>query len=341
MEQIPSMETKTEKKTAVSIDAIKYYKFIFPAIVLAAVAGLAVYGYFHLSKKSVTLGKDAIMAKAEKFINEQLVSPGTTASISDMSEENGLYKLTIKAADQSLTAYVSEDGKNFFPQVFDMDTWKNPQSQQQPQQPAEKTDIPEVKLFVMSYCPYGLQAEKGILPVVDLLGSKIKFSLKFVDYAMHGEKEIDENLRQYCLGRQGFDKLSGYLKCFAEKADSAVCLKAVKIDVNALSGCVAAADAQFEIKKKFKDQNAWANSQYPPFDIDKDDNIKYNVQGSPTLVINGVTVSSGRDPQSLLNAICFGFSAPPSECGQNLSSDAPSPSFGAGAGSNGNASCGN
>jgi len=49
----------------------------------------------------------------------------------------------------------------------------------------------------MSYCPYGTQIEKGILPVINALGNKIKFSLKFVDYAMHGKKEIDENSRQY------------------------------------------------------------------------------------------------------------------------------------------------
>lgn len=36
-----------------------------------------------------------------------------------------------------------------------------------------KKDKPEVKFFVMSFCPYGNQAEAGLKPVVDLLGDKV------------------------------------------------------------------------------------------------------------------------------------------------------------------------
>ncbi len=321
----------------------RWGNFIFPAIVVLAVAGLAVYGYFYVSKKSGLSDKEAVRVKAEKFINENLVASGTQATIKDIIEENGLYKVTVSVAGQDITSYVSKDGKNFFPQVLNMDSdaTQNQPAEQNNNQPVGKKDVPEVDLFVMSYCPYGLQAEKGILPVVDLLGSKIKFNLKFVNYAMHGEKEIDENVRQYCIEQQGAAKLNGYLKCFVEQGDSAACLKSEKIDSGVLSSCVAATDAQFKIKEKFKDQNSWVGDQYPPFDIFKDDNVKYGVQGSPALVINGTLVSSGRDPQSLLTAICSGFSTPPSECDQKLSSDAPSPGFGAGTGSSDNASCGN
>ncbi len=45
----------------------------------------------------------------------------------------------------------------------------------------------------MSYCPYGTQAEKGILPVVALLGDKIDFKLRTVHYVLHGDKEDLEN----------------------------------------------------------------------------------------------------------------------------------------------------
>lgn len=321
----------------------KYFKFIFPAFVVLAVAGLAVYGYFYASRKNSLADKEMVKVKAEKFINENLVASGTQATIKDIIEENGLYKITVSVGGQDVTSYASKDGKNFFPQVFNMDggATQNQPAEKNNDQSVGKKDVPEVKLFVMSYCPYGLQAEKGILPVVDLLGSKIQFSLEFVDYAMHGEKEIDENLRQYCIEKQGAAKLNGYLKCFVGQGDSAACLKSAKIDSGVLNNCVAATDAQFKIKEKFKDQNSWVGGQYQPFDIFKDDNVKYSVQGSPTLVINGATASSGRDSQSMLTAICSGFSTPPSECNQKLSSDAPSPGFGAGAGSNGNASCGN
>ena len=320
----------------------KYFKFIFPAFVVLAAAGFGVYGYFSVFAKNRLQDKEVVKVKAEKFIEDNLVTPGMQVSIKDMVEESGLYKITVGVGDQEITSYVSKDGKNFFPQVLNMDgDVTQDQAAEQENQTVGTADVPEVDLFVMSYCPYGLQAEKGILPVVDLLGSKIKFNLKFVDYAMHGEKEIDENVRQYCIEQQGAVKLNGYLKCFVGQGDSAVCLKSVKIDGEALGSCIAATDAQFKIKEKLKDQNSWVGGQYPPFDIFKDDNVKYGVQGSPALVINGTTVSSERDPQSMLTAICSGFAMPPSECGQKLSSDAPSPGFGAGTGSDGNASCGN
>jgi hypothetical protein len=321
----------------------KYYKFLFLAFVVLAVVGLAAYGHFYTAKKNNFSDKEAVKAKTEKFINENLVAAGTRASIKDMIEENGLYKITVGVGDKEVTAYVSEDGKNFFPQVFNMDsdTAQKQSAEQKNNQPVGKRDTPEVELFVMSYCPYGLQAEKGILPIVDLLGSKIKFSLKFVDYAMHGEKEIDENLRQYCIEQQGLAKLTNYLKCFTDKGDSAVCLSKIKSDTNALNSCIAAADAQFKVKENFKNQSSWVGGQYPPFNIYKDDNVKYGVQGSPTLVVNGTTVSSGRDSQSILTAICSGFSNPPAECGQKLSANSPSPGFGAGTDSDSEASCGN
>jgi len=60
-------------------------------------------------------------------------------------------------------------------------------------------NLPRVELFVMSHCPYGLQVEKAILPAVKLLGDRIKFNVRFCNYAMHGKAEIDEELLQYCI----------------------------------------------------------------------------------------------------------------------------------------------
>jgi hypothetical protein len=69
------------------------------------------------------------------------------------------------------------------------------------------------------------------------------------------------------------------------------------------------------------------------------------VTGSPTLVVNGVEVQSGRDPASLLTTICSAFNTPPAECQQQLSSTTPSAGFGSAAasadsGSGTAASCG-
>ena len=64
------------------------------------------------------------------------------------------------------------------------------------------------------------------------------------------------------------------------------------------------------------------------FDIDKDLNEQYGVQGSPSLVINGVQADSGRSPAAYLTTICDAFNDIPVECESVLSSATPSPMWG-------------
>ncbi len=319
-------------------------KIIVISLVLIA---LGVGAYFYASKGNINFGSaaqlEAIKVKAEKFINENLVAPGTDAKIKSITEESGVYKIYVSVGTQEIVSYLSKDGKSFFPQVISMESRKPADSGavNSGNQGAPKTDKPVVELFVMSYCPYGLQAEKGILPVVELLGSKIDFQLKFVDYAMHGDKEINENLRQYCIQKNTPSKFSAYLDCFTKQDNASACLTSAKIDSSTLAACVSQTDAQFKIKVKAVDKSQWRTDQFPPFDINEADNTKYSVQGSPSLVINGTLVQAARDPQSLLTLICSGFTSEPSECQQKLSSDAPSPGFGEGTGSAAAAQCGN
>ena len=56
---------------------------------------------------------------------------------------------------------------------------------------------------------------------------------------------------------------------------------------------------------------------------------EYGVSGSPTLVVNGVIASSGRDSQRYLNAVCGSFNTPPEVCvTAEVSSASPAPGFG-------------
>lgn len=191
----------------------------------------------------------------------------------------------------------------------------------------EKKDKPEVELFVMSHCPYGTQIEKGILPVVDTLGSKISFAVKFCDYAMHGETEIKEELQQYCIETEQNAKYFYYLNCFLKEGKSDECVSSVGIDKVKLTACITATDKTYNVTKNFADKTTWKGN-YPSFNVFKTDVDKYKVQGSPTLVINGVIAESARDSASLLNAICTGFKVKPTECNATLSSAAPTPGFG-------------
>ena len=192
----------------------------------------------------------------------------------------------------------------------------------------EKQDTPEVELFVMSHCPYGTQMEKAMLPVADLLQDEIDYELKFCDYAMHGKKELDEQLRQHCIQKNEEAKFNEYLTCFLNSSDSEQCLEKANIDQSQLEECVAATDEEYKVTEMFENKSTWRSGRFPVFNLYQEEVQEYGVRGSPTLVINGVTAQAGRTPQAILNAVCRGFEEKPEECDKSLSSAAPSPGFG-------------
>jgi len=77
-----------------------------------------------------------------------------------------------------------------------------------------------------------------------------------------------------------------------------------------------------------EDTSSWLSGKFPKFDIHKAENEKYQVGGSPTLVINGVKAQAGRDSISLLNAICGAFNVAPEECNTEFEAVSPTPGFG-------------
>ena len=207
----------------------------------------------------------------------------------------------------------------------------------------------------MSYCPFGLQMEKAAAPAWELLKNKADISVKFVSYAMHGKKEVDENTRQHCIQTEQSAKYQAYLKCFfgagqndGNEAGYQQCLTAVDVNQSALASCISRTDKKFGVMAKYNDQGSWLNGRYPVFPIHADLSRKYGVQGSPTLVVNGVTLASSeedfaqcqalgaqcvlypvnRTPEALKQVICAAFTNPPAECQKTLSNS----SYGAGFG---------
>ncbi len=295
-----------------------------------------------MGKAEKVLTVDEAKAEAEEFINENLMNPGASATVTEIAEEGDLYKIMVDVgADEDVESYISRDGKKFFPSVFDIEEIENQASEQKAKEEAasaqanmelEKTETPKIELFVMSHCPYGTQIEKGILPVVKTLGNKIDFKLKFCDYAMHGKKELDEQLNQYCIQKNEPSKLLPYLECFLGEGDGQGCLASAGVDVSQLNSCVSATDKEYKVTEQFNDKSTWRGGTYPAFDVYAEDNAKYGVGGSPSLVINGKVVSAARDSASLLNTICGAFSETPEECSTELSSTSPAPGFGFGSG---------
>ncbi|MAH42547.1 hypothetical protein CL614_02375 [archaeon] len=294
-----------------------------------------------------TLSEADASAAAITYVSENLVSPDVAVNVTEITTQGGFYKINIALTSDDFTqeveSFLSLDGQYFFPSGYDVDEEiETPEVTTSIPAEVVKADKPNVELFVMSHCPYGTQAEKGILPVVDLLGDKIDFELKFVYYAMHPTQgEVEEQLNQYCIQKEQNDKFLDYLTCFLDEGDSPACIDNGGIDQAKLDACYDATDEEFNVIANLDDTSSWLSGRFPLFDIHKAENELYSVGGSPTLVINGQSVSSSRDPASLLATICGAFNEAPAECDEELTSASPSPGFGYGtvAASNPDALC--
>jgi len=203
------------------------------------------------------------------------------------------------------------------------------QNQPPLQEISNKTEKPVVELFVMSFCPYGTQMEKAILPAINALGEAVDFQLKFVDYAMHGKPELDEQLSEYCIQKNEPDKFIHYLECFLEDSDTRRCVEETKLNADKLDSCINSTDVEFKVSASFEDKSTWKSGTFPIFPIYQEDNEKYGIKGSPSLVINEESLQvSSRTPNVLLKSICSAFIDAPKECNQELSTEVPTPGFG-------------
>ena len=307
-------------------------KFILPiAIIFAAVIIGGALVYTNQSKcdkySSEILSSDAAGERAIAFINKNMLQEGFSASLLGVTKENELYKVKIKVGEEEFEPYVSLDGNMLFIQGVSM---------KEESAAGAKSDKPDVKLFVMSHCPYGLQAQKALLPVMNLLKNKAEIGIYFVNYIMHDKIEIDENLRQYCIQSEQGDKYIPYLSCFVQDGNFEKCLGESGVDKTKMNSCIEATDKQFKITEQYNDKSTWLSGAYPKFDVQADLNEQYQVGGSPTIVINGKVVNIGnRSPEDFKKAICEAFNTAPEECNQTLSSEVASPSFGGGTGTSG------
>jgi len=334
------------------------WKAITSVLLVILIASVLTNG-FGLKQVLVKVPSEELGNKTIEFINKNLLQPGTAASLgeADCKERTGLCKLTLNIGDNSFDSYISSDGELLFPEVIEMEKVEGVNDQavvdQQASQQASLESIPQqekadVKLFIMSYCPFGLQAQKALLPAFDLLKDQADIKIHFVNYIMHDKQEIDENLKQYCIQEQQPEKLIPYLNCFVEAGESEKCLAQANIDQSKLNTCVSQTDEEYGVSADYEDKESWLSGLYPLFKVDDELNKQYGVGGSPTLVINDVVVVSnqqycpggdvmcnvmpslGRTPEDYKQVICMGFEIMPDECAQILSTGSPVPGFGLG-----------
>lgn len=325
-----------KKKTAKKESSKKSGESIFKNYWAVAALVLAILLVLSLTLNSPATGSVSAETAAENLV-EFAESQGASAEVVEVNDEGQFYEVVLSIEGQNLPLYVTKDGKSFTQQIIEFEeSSETPATPSTPSEPAPtnvpQTAKPEVELFVMSICPYGTQAEKGIIPVVDLLGDKIDFKLRFVSYAMHDLPEVDENTVQYCIQQEEPEKLTEYLSCYLEENDPTTwdaCIDSVGINRAAVESCVDATNEEYEILDLYADKSTWSGGRFPMYPVEADLNTQYGVRGSPTLVINGVQSNAGRSASSYLAGICAAFTDAPEECSEDLSSlGNPGPGFG-------------
>ena len=127
---------------------------------------------------------------------------------------------------------------------------------------------PTLELFVMSYCPFGVQAEEKIIPIVKAFGDKIDFKLRFIAQeketlslqeitpftSLHGYPEVAENIRQLLIAQEYPDKYLDYILCRGKKLDKSWedCAEKYGIDVAKIQALFDSPEAEQLFRENIK-----------------------------------------------------------------------------------------
>lgn len=297
-------------------------------IIVLLLLGSAVFSY---QKKAVAKKETAIKENTEKFIRENLIQPGADFKITEFIKEGALYKLTVSVDGRSIIAYVSQDGKKFFPSAIDLGPAADGKQAPAPgaQKEIPKNDKPTVDLYVMSFCPYGNKAEDTLKPVYNLLKNKVNFNFRYIVntngsevQSLHGAKEVAQNQREACvLKNYGKDKWMSFVTYVNEKCGSdGSCweagAKSLSINAAKVNACVSS-------------QGLALMQQ------DEKDSKAANASGSPTMMINGVSSSAVYqygNSEAYKQVVCSGFANPPKECQTQLPDNSAAQGSAAGGG---------
>ncbi|MEM4181717.1 MAG: thioredoxin domain-containing protein [Candidatus Pacearchaeota archaeon] len=299
------------------------WKKINPWIVSTVVLALVLVVVIGINLGNRSISKQ----KASEILEEFASMQGADIEVKEVKDVGNIYEVSFSFMGQEGKYYVSKDGK-YVGQMFDFSEIKNTLTGEVVKEtPKEvpKTDKPKLELFVMTHCPYGTQAEKGFIPFMEAIGNKVDTKIRFVHYFMHGQVEEDETYRQVCIREEQGDKYITYLREFLKEGNSENAGKVANIDEAKVKQCISNGNA-----KKYYEEDSKLSKQY-------------GVQGSPTLIVNGVEARSGRSPAAYLETACSAFNTEPSECSTlKLSTQTPTPMWGwdASSSSNSAAQCG-
>jgi len=306
--------------------------------IIVILAALLVYQYFYGTATLKAISKDELSKRIVENIGKQ-VGDEKNVSIDSIEKEGSLYKISINVLGQNYESYATLDGKYLFPQKVDIIPIK-------PQE-ITKTEKPEVKLFVMSYCPFGNQAEELLAPVNGLLKDKADVKLHYIIYSnyssgypdycidkenkycsMHGTQEVNQDIRELCVQKYQKDKLWDFIKEINDKTTSEnadkkweAIAQELGIDSDKIKQC-----QKEEGISLLEQELALTKKDYPVQDPSNHGGKKtQTISGSPTLVINGFIYDGARSTSAYQEAICGAFLEAPEQCSQQLDEEQVAP----------------
>jgi len=264
------------------------------------------------------------------FINNNLLGTGETSRLVNVTEESGVYKIstefTSKTGKKIIDAYMTKDGKLLFPAYYTIPGGQQNTGAQAPsvagQTPQKKTcadvrkaDTPMMQAFVVSHCPYGTQMQAILADIITRIPSLSQnIKVRYIGdvsqgtvVSMHGPTEAAENLRQICIREEQADKYWEYVSCTLSSQSSGTCVIRSGVDNTTLTSCI-------------NDNSRGIAYAQEDFSLSH----TFGVTGSPTLILNNVTVREfdfgGRTPEAIKSLLCCGFATQPEGCGISLAS---------------------
>lgn len=301
-------------------------------IIVGIVAILAILYATGILGGTAAVNPDECGREVISYVNTNLAAANSSATLVSVTEKDGVYHIAARYQEQDLTFYATKNCNYIFSGIRNMKATPTPTPTPGPTASPAPTAVPvksarpSVELFVMAFCPYGVQAEAAMKPVVDLLGARADFTLRYIatvsgDTAdqvssLHGLPEAKEDLRQLCVNKYYPQKLWPYLMDI-----NALCYPVYK-NATQLSSCQLNVTTALGMDNAKIETCASGSEGTTLLRADGTITKSLGVAGSPTLYLNGQRYSGTRTAEAFKQAICARFETPPAECSVNLTSPA-------------------
>jgi len=154
-----------------------------------------------------------------------------------------------------------------------------------------------IDLFVMSQCPYGTLAETNMKEVAEAIPD-MTYNLYFIASetetgfdSLHGQVEVNEDIRQTCIIKNDRTKLLDYQACVNEdianvEGNWKACAIKTGIDVSTIESCSTGEEGKQLLSDSIKETNS------------------LGIGSSPTFIVNGQILFRAGSPEGIKEVLC-------------------------------------